>query len=125
MDRLSSGRVVERDPVVLADREKLAIGAKGDTKHPPLEWNRTDFIQSITLGSLKVPELDGLIPANGSEGSTVRGKGHGPDNPGMAAKRMAESDPCGGFLLPLTPSICPEWHLPYLHGVVPARRGEP
>ena len=45
MDRLSAGRVVEGDPVVLADSEKLAVWAERDAHHPLGNWNRKPFGQ--------------------------------------------------------------------------------
>ena len=45
MDRLSAGRVVEGDPVVLADSEELAVRAERDADHPLGKGNRTPFGQ--------------------------------------------------------------------------------
>src|SRR5712692_5410733 len=49
MDLLAGVRVVESDPVYLADGEEPAVRAERDTAHPLGEWNRTPFGQRVSL----------------------------------------------------------------------------
>src|SRR5262249_18201375 len=84
-DLRTGSRVVKSDSVRLADGEELTVWAKGDPRYPFGANNRSQFGQGIPDAGLKVPELDGLVPAAGGEGAIVGGNGHATDVGTMAA----------------------------------------
>src|SRR5262249_48770771 len=73
MDLVSGGRVVEGDPAGQADGQEQAVPAEADGGYPLGAGNGSPLGQGISLRGRQVPELDGVVPAGGSEGSVVGG----------------------------------------------------
>src|SRR5262249_5613363 len=90
MDLVSGGRVVEGDPAGQADGQELAVPTEADGGYPLGAGNGSQLRQGLSLRRRQVPELNGVVPTGGSEGSVVGRKGHGNGVAAVAAQGIAE-----------------------------------